>query len=283
MVITQLAGGIGNQMFQYAAGHALAARLRSKFKIDTSRYEWDKYRKLEIQNLKITASKANTIERLAYSAPTKFPINRLPAYLYPVTYFKENSTAFDTRSKSLSGNIYMVGTWHSYKYFESVTDSIRKEFRFRSRFSKPGQNIVREINKSNAVSIHVRRGDYVTSAKFSKVHPVQPISYYQQSIRLVEQRVKNPKYFIFSDDIGWCRDNLDIDNAVFVSEQTKSGIEDLELMTHCQHAIIANSSFSWWGAWLITNQRKFVIAPKKWFADRSIVTKDIYLPEWKVI
>lgn len=138
-----------------------------------------------------------------------------------------------------------------------------------------------EIRKTNSVSLHIRRGDYITSKITNKFHGTCCLGYYKKAMKLINKKVKNPKYFVFSDDIYWVKKNLEIKNAFYVDDNVgdKSYI-DMQLMSMCKHNIIANSSFSWWAAWLNNNPNKIVIAPKKWFNDPGMDTTDLISEEW---
>jgi hypothetical protein len=132
-----------------------------------------------------------------------------------------------------------------------------------------------------SVSLHIRRGDFVSNRKTNEIHGVLPLEYYYEAIRLITNQVRNPEFFIFSDDIPWVRENLLVPKKVnFVEHPTSNrDYEDLILMSNCKHHIIANSSFSWWGAWLSQNPVKRVIAPREWY--RIVIdTRDLLPEEW---
>jgi hypothetical protein len=150
-----------------------------------------------------------------------------------------------------------------------------------------GRNLelARWLRNANAVSIHVRRGDYVDSKKSLQFHGLCDISYYQRCIELIEKKIREPSFFVFSDDISWAKDNIRINHPIiFVDHNTaKTAHEDLRLMTHCEHHIISNSSFSWWGAWLCQNPGKIVVAPQQWFKSAIHDTKDLIPRGWETI
>lgn len=176
---------------------------------------------------------------------------------------------------------YLVGWWQNEKYFEDIRDIILDEFTPKAAPSEANQKYLDEINKSNAVAIHVRRGDYVTNKNANVFHGLAPIDYYKQSIKYMQDKVGSPRFFVFSDDIAWCKENLPLgDDAVFVEGNSgKQAYEDIRLQQTCKHNIIANSSFSWWGAWLNDHKDKIVIAPKIWFQDQDANSKTQIVPE----
>lgn len=177
---------------------------------------------------------------------------------------------------------YLKGYWQSSRYFKDVEQAMRDRFAFRSFLSDRNREIAQEIGTVNSVSLHVRRGDYADNfMNFFKIG-LCPLSYYETAIQYVAGRVENPIFFIFSDDIDWVRENLKIKGDVCFIDHNR-GIEsynDLHLMCLCKHHIIANSSFSWWGAWLNPNKEKIVIAPQRWFASYFINTKDVIPDGW---
>jgi hypothetical protein len=141
-----------------------------------------------------------------------------------------------------------------------------------------------EIGNTNAVSLHVRRGDYVHNSTNAATYEVCSLDYYRASIRHMAERIQQPKFFIFSDDIAWVKNNLKIDfpHHYVDCNHGEESYNDMRLMSLCQHHIIANSSFSWWGAWLNPNREKIVIAPKNWFAiERD--TRDLYSAGWMTL
>ncbi|HIP25044.1 MAG TPA: alpha-1,2-fucosyltransferase, partial [Archaeoglobus profundus] len=152
------------------------------------------------------------------------------------------------------------GYWQTEKYFSDIRTDILKDFTVKEKNTEIVDNYLKQINNSNSVSIHVRRGDYLN-------HPdigVLDISYYKNAIEYIYNKVENPTFYIFSNDISWCEKNLDFIDDKIIINNTKSEIEDISLMKNCKYNIIANSSFSWWSAWLNINPSKIIIAPKIW-------------------
>jgi len=183
---------------------------------------------------------------------------------------------------ALPDHSYLEGYWGSEKYFKDIENIIRKEFTLKDKPDAINQKMISRIKNCDSVSIHIRRGDYIFDEKTNKYHGVCNLDYYLKAIALVAKKVKKPYFFIFSDDIRWAKQNLHLKfPCVYVNHNIgKKDYEDLRLMSNCCHNIIANSSFSWWGAWLNKNKDKIVIAPKKWFTDKSINTKDLIPKQW---
>jgi hypothetical protein len=141
------------------------------------------------------------------------------------------------------------------------------------------KTLLKRVSSNNSVSVHIRRGDYVSNPHASKFHGTKGLDYYEKAVERIAETVKNPELFVISDDIEWCKENLRLPYKT-THIDGNAGFEDMHIMSHCAHNIIANSSFSWWAAWLNTNPDKVVIAPKKWFNDESINTEDVVPKTW---
>ncbi len=166
-------------------------------------------------------------------------------------------------------------------YANRIETHIQKEFTLKQPLSLEGKQILLNIQKSQSVSIHIRRGDYVTDPKTHAYHGVCSPEYYVNAIKHITEVVgESPHFFIFTDDIIWAKKHLNLENVTFVSGNGLPDYEELMLMSACKHNIIANSSFSWWGAWLNKNTKKIVIAPKEWFAHRQKNDTDIVPSSW---
>ena len=189
----------------------------------------------------------------------------------------ENAIIYDSTFYNLD-NVYLSGYWQSEKYFSKSKDAIRKTYTFPQLTGTENLLAKDDILKSNSVSLHVRRGDYLKSKDLGGVCTTE---YYKKAIDYISMKIDNPKFFIFSDDILWCENNLEVEDARYINfNKGKDSYQDMHLMSLCKHNIIANSSFSWWGAWLNSNKNKIVISPKIWFKNRNISTNDLLLEEW---
>lgn len=174
---------------------------------------------------------------------------------------------------------YLMGYWQSEKYFQGVAPTIRADFAFRSPLAGRNEALANDILGLNAVSLHVRRGDYVNDRTTAATHGVCSLDYYRKAIQYMEDRVDNPVVFVFSDDMPWVRQHLALPLPVRYVEHNERAYDDMHLMSLCKHHVIANSSFSWWGAWLNPAPRKIVVAPRQWFAvDRR--TEDLLPASW---
>jgi len=292
MIISWISGGLGNQMFQYALGKVLSHKNAEELFLDLSGYNpflntKDSPRNFELDIFKLKYSEASrsAIVRLSDSNPVINSINNLfkaKINPYPKGYVQESSHGFKSRILELQGNIYLRGFWQSEKYFNQYSELIRHDFAFPTPPTGKNKALLLGIDNSNSVSIHVRRGDYVSNQTTNQFHGVCSLAYYRKAIKSIKDKVTNPIFYVFSDDPEWCKDNLTIaEKTTYISHNSgEKSWEDMRLMSHCKYNIIANSSFSWWGAWLNDNPTKIVIAPQKWFNDPSIDTQDVIPDSW---
>jgi len=275
MVITKLCGGLGNQMFQYATGLALADRLNTSIIPDISWFDEMK------TNPYIITRRTYELDVFGIKARKFSRIENISLLISKPVIFEEHGYAYQNKISTIAGNIILDGFWQNPKYFEKERRAILNAFKFPRETSSKNRLLLSEINKSLSVSIHVRRGDYVSSEETKKIHGLPPLEYYKRAAASIGKDFNNPRFFIFSDDISWCKQNLKINNdMVFVENNNGTKhYEDMRLMAACKHNILANSSFSWWGAWLNQNQAKLVYAPKKWSIS-STNASDILPSEW---
>jgi Glycosyl transferase family 11 len=276
VIISNIIGGLGNQMFQYAAGRARSLKLDVPLKLDTrdfSGYQlhqgFELYRLFNccaeiVTNADLTKTLGWQKSKLAQRILRK---PQLKQFRYK-NYVVEPHFNYWRDISQLKGNIYLDGYWQSEQYFIEFADKIRVDFTFKLPFSEKNAEIAKQISQANAVSLHVRRGDYVTNRK-NVFLGVCSLEYYQKAISQIKAKLDSPVFFVFSDDIDWAKNNLNLDkSSVFISHNKNvESYNDMRLMSLCKHNIIANSTFSWWGAWLNSNPNKIVITPLQWFAN----------------
>jgi hypothetical protein len=286
MVIVKLFGGLGNQLFQYCFGQYLANQLNTDVKYDV---QCDKKSKnftprllgllsfnIEIEtvyNVDIRKMKwfsTGLFERIERKIVQKFPeINKY--------YFVELDQHNVILSENLTNNCYYDGYWQSYKYLQIIEDKLRTEIIIKEIDNKAQLELIREIGNCQSVSLHVRRGDYISIKVNTKVFNLCSLEYYEDAIAYLLCKYKNSIFFVFSDDIEWANNNFKGDNFRFVTGNEPA--MDMYLMSLCKHNIIANSTFSWWGAWLNTNVDKTVIAPKSWYNPNSKFKTKTLIPD----
>lgn len=274
MIIVKIFGGLGNQLFQYAMARSVAYRNNVEFKVDLSWFLNDRVetpRKFSLDKFNVKYSLANDNEVNKYLTLKKIMGRDLYETMIPFKYKKyirqREFQNFNNKYMNMRGNVYLDGYWTDERYFTDVTQFIRKEFALQNELSPMNKEISDIIQDTESVSIHVRRGDYVTSKNFEPIFNICNEQYYKQAVSEIVKRIAKPNFFIFSDDIEWARQNVKTGhNTVYVSG-LDGGLphEELILMSTCKHNVIANSTFSWWSAWLNSNTGKIVIAPGKWF------------------
>ena len=182
---------------------------------------------------------------------------------------KEKNLLFNDNFKSLEGYEYIKGYFQTEKYFKEIRNTLLSEFVINKKISLETDKIAEKIkNLKNSCSLHIRRGDYISDKNANNIHGTCDLDYYKRAIDIMNSKYSNVSFFVFSDDIYWTKENLKIKNAFYVDNKTIPH-EDMYLMSLCSHNITANSSFSWWGAWLNKNENKTTIAPKNWFVDKE--------------
>lgn len=289
-VITRLIGGLGNQLFQYAAGRSLSAKLGVELVLDDSLLRQHRsdvtYREYALDAYQIRGRKICPDENRAVQARVRRPVRYLiEAGLLrsPYTYYREPHFQYDPKLFEVSGNVIIEGYWQSERYFSDIAHELRKELQPVTPLLTKTQGYLEQIKRQNSVSMHVRRGDYVSLAGAAATYATCDLHYYRRAVDIVAQRVPNPVFFVFSDAPEWVKENLMIDYPMVLVSQPDvwPDYEDLRLMSYCSHNIIANSSFSWWGAWLNIWPDKIVVAPSKWFKNDK-ETCDLIPSEWIV-
>ena len=278
MIVSKLHSGLGNQLFQYAAGRSLALLNHTTVGLDLSDYIHYLDRKYVLDAYNISAKVISSAEKADI-----FDDNRLFRRLLHMSrwtiYRQEMSSNYSSRFEKLSNNTHLDGYWQSERYFHQYSSQIRLELTLKHSLNLP---ITSDLSKSNTVSVHVRRGDYVTDPTVRSILRPCPLSYYHKSIHYVRSLVPTAKFYVFSDDISWVKGNFPHDkNIIFVDPDLTMSYRDLELMRLCAHNIIANSSYSWWAAWLNSNPHKIIVAPKRWYSSSLYSDEGIISPDWK--
>jgi len=282
MVIIHLKGGLGNQMFQYAFGRSLSIKRGAELKLDILDspiigIKHDIERPYLLSNFNINAEIATKEEVLKERKPFLLLLSKIWRRVSRYDYFKFDTSFFK------KGSDYFEGFWwQSEKYFKDIRNQLLSEYTLKASFGTNAEKITTVIRQAESpVSIHIRRGDFASDQTTREHHGLLSNDYYIKAIELINRKVSFATFFIFSDDIEWVKTNLQLPSTtLFVSGGTILDTEELFLMTLCKHHVIANSSFSWWGAWLGTHPEKIVIAPQKWITDPSVDASDVYPEGW---
>lgn len=278
MKLVAVTGGLGNQMFGYAFMVRLSkehhARMFHPFNDKARRYGHSGFQLDKVFKLRCEDGKKHFGTKLfgAYWHVTRlFPKRMRPALLRLVGMHEvkvaENFVFYPEVLQSAHHNELFMGTWQSPHYFEGADAELREALSFKEELLNESTRKLHDVIVGcNAVSLHVRHDDYLSTAYAQGFGGICTKAYYQNAIAFIKQHVDHPKLFVFSDDINWCRENLDIGDATFVDcNHGNDSWQDMYLMSCCKHNIIANSTFSWWGAWLNPNPDKIVVAPQKWW------------------
>jgi len=287
MIISKLEGGLGNQLFEYSAGRLLAIRNNTKLKLDISDYSPRYYRKYCLNKLNISAQIANDREikkhhRYPYlvekCALVFFKKNFNLGFSNKNVYRERILFKYDKGFLRQSNGTYILGFWQNEKYLAPIRKILLVDFRLKTEEKLFEMEITKKIVHQNSVSIHIRGGDYLDNKKY---YSSCDLNYYKRAIRYLSNKFSNLRFYIFSDDSNYVKSSFNFANKmVYISDYKLKDYEELILMSKCKHNIIANSSFSWWGAWLNQNKNKTVISPKKWFNDDSINSTDIIPNQW---
>lgn len=285
MVIINLKGGLGNQLYQYAAARALANQNDTSIWLDTSsfnrasedvtprKFELEHYALIRREDIRFCPTEPGLSKLyMPYTLALKMLKKVVPQYT-------ETSLNFDQEIFNRQSSVVLDGYFQSFKYFQNLIDELRVDFQLLEPIKDNNKHVLRDICSSESVCLHVRRGDYITLKSANEFHGICDLAYYFQAIKLLIAQISNPKFFIFSDDILWCKQNFNDINANFVDVNSIDEAHlDINLMKNCKHFIIANSTFSWWPAWLSSYEKKIVIAPKRWFAQDDNINIDDRIP-----
>lgn len=294
MIVVKLIGGLGNQMFQYAAGRALAQQHQTELLLDVSWLNKDtkgqytkRFFELEAFNIHAGIATESLVEKFGINKANKITrtLQRKFPQLFTWLYAAESGYGYQPQFGNYGRNTYLEGFWQSELYFKSIRPILLQEFSLKAGLPDVLLQLANMMNMSESVSLHVRRGDYVSNQQINTHHGVLDTAYYQKALLELEHSRSLATIYVFSDDIAWCKQHLKLDTKAHIHfvefDKHVAASQELILMSCCRHNIIANSSFSWWGAWLNQNPEKIVIAPQKWF--QSVKNPDIYPQGWIII
>ena len=278
-VVVILYGGLANQMFQYALGLALSQRSGCRLEVDTSAVDADRKRKYALSVCEPAPRRVAGTERRMLHLLRSTPLWNIcgtrwyPAFPGGLRIVRERGQSFDARVFSLEGNLILDGYWQSERYFFEQRTLIERTFDWsRAARGAVADAVIQTIETPHSVAVHVRRGDYVREAATHAFHGTCEPDYYSRAAGIISDHVPQPHFFIFSDDIDWAEANVHLpgERTVIRHDHPIDPHVDMWLMSRCRHAIIANSSYSWWAAWLTERPGKCIVAPRAWFSDASM-------------
>lgn len=283
MVIIKIMGGLGNQMFQAALyksmeieGKAVKADLThiKKYGNNHNGYELQK-----VFGLDLVEASEKEVKKLADLQLTILGrVKRKLGGIRKATHYLEQT--YEYKPEVLETNtIYLEGYWQTEKYFRNIREEILEMFTFPYMEASKNKNCASEILSNESVAVHIRRGDYLSGDNIDNYGNICTKAYYKSAVNYIKSRVSHPVFYVFSDEVEWVKENFDFGNVKFVNWNAGSNSYlDMQLMSLCRHQIIANSTFSWWAAWLNQNSDKIVIMPEKWM--NHIENPDIVCEGW---
>lgn len=285
-VVVRMSGGLGNQLFQYACARSMADRLGTELLLDLSAYgrqpasETPRAFGLDVFRVRYRAASEEDLRPFAQHFGNRW--RRWSARFSGSTQLlAQTGYGFDVRAEQAGPGTYLIGHWQSERYFSANADRIRADLAPVEPFDSNDEALIRRMSGSTSVSVHVRRGDYVTNPVTSAHHPTCGPEYYLRSSEHVLRSHPDARFFVFSDDIPWAKEHLHFAAPVeFIDGPDRPAHKDMLLMSRCKHHIIANSSFSWWGAWLNADPLKMLVAPRVWYHDPAIDSRDLLPPNW---
>lgn len=282
MVVVRILGGLGNQLFQYAAGYALARQNQTELKLDLSSLAGNGLRTFELHRMNATYEVATEAELKSVKANNAW--QRTAARLRPAAqkrFYKQPAFGFDPAFFSLRSPVYIQGYFQSERFFAPVKDHLREAFGFKEPLRKEVVKMGIRLRDTCSVAVHIRRGDYQSNQAL-RVHGVLPPEYYRMATqRLREMHGPAIQFYVFSDSpVSAHQKAFTKDTQTVSGLLTTNHLEDFYLMQHCRHNIIANSSFSWWAAWLNGYAEKTVVAPRQWFNQGPKDTQDLLPVDW---
>lgn len=281
MITVRMSGGLGNQMFQFAAGFSLSLRHRTALQLDAAdlvKNTGCTYREYGLGVFKLVTH--NRRDRSL--GVTRKILDRLSLKLGSLR--REKSMKFDPDFHQFKNDTVLDGYWQSPTYFENCESQLRDAFSWKNALPKRWDSFMEEFQGCPIASIHFRRGDYASNPNAAAIHGgICDEEYYTVAIARLRQSVPGIRFAVFSDEPDWVKSHRkDLEGEFFVRGNADSDAHvDMRLMSMCNHHVIANSTFSWWGAWLNNSQEKRVIAPRRWFADGRAI--DILPKSWEAI
>lgn len=286
MIISNIIGGLGNQMFQYATSLAIARTSGVQLKLDISNFHgYELHNGFELNrifNISTPIASREEVDDILvwknHAFIRKF-YRKFFKGIVQTNYVIEPVFSYWSKVYQVLDMSYLEGYWQSEKYFTTVATAVREQFTFKNELEGKNLELSRLISASNSVSLHIRRGDYVSDNSNSEIYYQCSMAYYNEAMERIAKIVSNPVFFVFSDDIKWAKKKLNSGcKFEFIDHNSgKDSYIDMQLMSLCKHNIIANSTFSWWGAWLNTNPEKLVCSPKEWFVNGQ--SSDDLIPE----
>lgn len=298
MIVLELAGGLGNQMFQYAAARSLQQKTGEKIACNLYQFQFDQQREYSLLHFALH-------DNLVFWKPGKQNLYGKQKELWIRILHKIGATrgkrSFETLARHgfamsfdiyafypmpLRKNMYLKSNFQSWKYFAEIRELLLNDFAFREEPDKKNTDMLQRIQQTEAVCVHIRRGDYVTNPKDAKFLNICGKDYYEKAIESMKKQLQHPVFYIFSNtkqDLDWIKQHYAMPEKSIYVDLNNQDYQELRLMKECKHFIISNSTFSWWAQYLCTNTEKIVMAPSRWNNEESQDASDIYMKNWQLI
>lgn len=280
-VISGLQGGLGNQLFQFAVARAISLRLNARMLLDDSALKLDHKRSFELGAFKFPSTLR------IVSRPEGGRRGVLERWFDRVEILREKHCEFDPEIVSMRPNtsLHLIGYWQTEKYFQAVANQIRSDLQFAFPPDRENQSVLEEIRAVTAVSVHFRRGDFISEAHTAAYNGTPSLDYYRRAVAMITAQHPNAHLFVFSDEPQWVKDNFQSSAPMKIVDinPPDAPAADLRLMAACRHHVMANSTFSWWGAWLNPSSEKMVIGPNPWYQGAKLNTVDFLPAGWLTI
>lgn len=295
MIVVKIMGGLGNQLFQYAFGMALAEKNKINVRYDLSFFD-DQLERHDYTPRKLSLSSFG----LEIAEITKLELINFQRVINPITFYDkvykllsrkkyhiENGPHYESEVSNLKNNTYCEGYFQDERYFANISRKIRLIFTIKSEDIETNEEILKlnnEIVSSESICIHIRRGDYITNPINYKIFGELSKEFYLKAINHIESKTKSKtKKFLFSNDIEWCKRTFSENQDITIVNNKLSGLNGIThfwLMSKCKHFVIANSSFSWWAAWLADYPNKIICRPDPWFINKDFIQADVCPDDW---
>ena len=296
MIVTRIDGGLGNQMFQYAYGLYLATKHQTELALDLSSFRTGPQHGYMLDRFQITGTplRADQAQWLphryrdsAVELKTSWLRNRLSDWLNPSVLHrvKERPFGFDRKYLAARDQSYLVGYWQSEKFFPGLRGELLKQFVPVSMISEPSQRIIERMQSTASIALHIRRGDYISNPATADLYEQLSIDYYRSSLERFAAQHREVQVFVFSNDLAWCRKHLELPFPTHFVDHTRqsTAYEDLVMMSHAMCNVIANSTFSWWAAYLNHRPDRMTFAPERWFRPGTLDGTHLPCPAWQLV
>jgi len=287
MVIVRIMGGLGNQLFQYAAAFSLARRQNLPLSLDLGWYRENPQRSFGLRNFKIKAPECGLLASWLFKVARRYPAVEEVVLRWVLRFglLRERSFAYDPAFEKNLGAVYLDGYWQSRRYFQQFQRELKADLNRPLMLCPDALELRQDLSRDDSIAVHVRRGDYISNSDYAKLYAPCSANYFHMAVHALAEKVRIRRVYVFSDDAEWARANLRFEHATIFMEHRDGDdpCQDLLLLSACPNLVMSNSTFSWWGGWLGDRETKRIVAPRNWFLDAQKSTHDLYDPGWVIL